>query len=460
MTKKRILLLSSFALLFIVAVAVGLRYDIMNERADKEQISELVDKYVQTINNDDLELVEDIWSHEDYASFIGPSGRYAGYESIRDDFVHGVFGVNFKERHLQKEDLQIHVNGENAWAEFTWRFDAIRNDGSSHNTRGRETQVFEKDKDGWKLVHVHYSALPVNRDHSVKLIPDNYYQEAEQQGEVVMLEYQTKLYDTNEQITKYCYVYLPYGYEENGDQRYDILYFMHGGGSTAEKFLGGNDSISLNRKNLDHMIQDKRIKPMIVVTPSFYRNDIKEETEQNAGDLVKLFPRELTEDLMPAVEGRYRTYAQSTSAEDLQAAREHRAFSGFSMGGVTTWWVFAKAMDYFKYFMPLSGDSWIVQTLGGSQASEATAKALSDAVNNTRWKQHDFFVFALTGSEDMAEKSLTPQLEAMKSQPAFNFNGNFFSGNLYYSVLEGGKHESSTFAPHYLFTALPEFFGN
>lgn len=79
MTKKRILLLSSFALLFIVAVAVGLRYDIMNERADKEQISELVDKYVQTINNDDLELVEDIWSHEDYASFIGPSGRYAGY---------------------------------------------------------------------------------------------------------------------------------------------------------------------------------------------------------------------------------------------------------------------------------------------------------------------------------------------------------------------------------------------
>lgn len=298
----------------------------------------------------------------------------------------------------------------------------------------------------------------VNLDHSVKMIPESYYENAEQQGTVVKMNYQTKLYGTSESITKYCYVYLPYGYEENGTQRYDILYFMHGGGSTAEKFLGGNDSISLNRKNLDHMIQEKRIKPVIVVTPSFYRNDIREDSLPNAGDLMKSFPQELTEDLIPAVEGKYRTYAQSTTPTDLQAARAHRAFSGFSMGGVTTWWVFAKAMDYFKYFMPLSGDSWIVETMGGSKVSDATATALSDAVDTKKWKANDYFVFALTGSEDMAEKSLTPQLEAMKTKPAFIVDDDFRKGNLYYSVLPGGKHESSTFAPHYLFTALPEFF--
>ena len=271
----------------------------------------------------------------------------------------------------------------------------------------------------------------INLDHSVKLIPENYYEDAEQQGTVVKMEYQTKLYDTDELITKYCYVYLPYGYEENGTQRYDILYFMHGGGSTAEKFLGGNDSISLNRKNLDHMIQDKRIKPMIVVTPSFYRNDIREDSLPNAGTLVQLFPRELKEDL----------------------------FSGFSMGGVTTWWVFAEAMDYFKYFMPLSGDCWLTETLGGSKAPAATAKALADAIDTDKWKANDYFVFALTGSEDMAEQSLTPQIEAMKVQTPFLFDNNFKKGNAFYSILEGGKHESSTFAPHYLYTALPEFFG-
>ena len=300
----------------------------------------------------------------------------------------------------------------------------------------------------------------VNLDHSVRMIPEKYYQEAEQQGTVVKMDYQAKLYGTNEVITKYCYVYLPYGYEVNGTQRYDILYFMHGGGSTAEKFLGGNDSISLNRKNLDHMIQDRLIKPMIVVTPSFYRNDIREDSLPNAGDLVKMFPRELAEDLLPAVEGKYRTYAKDASPEGLKSARNHRAFSGFSMGGVTTWWVFAKTMDYFKYFIPLSGDSWIVETLGGSKATEATAKALSNAVDMKKWKANDYFVFAMTGAEDMAEKSLTPQMEAMKNQPAFIFDDNFKKGNLYYSVLEGGKHESSTFAPHYLYTALPEFFGD
>lgn len=299
----------------------------------------------------------------------------------------------------------------------------------------------------------------INLDHSVKLIPENYYKDAEQQGTVVKMEYQTKLYDTDELITKYCYVYLPYGYEENGTQRYDILYFMHGGGSTAEKFLGGNDSISLNRKNLDHMIQDKRIKPMIVVTPSFYRNDIREDSLPNASTLVQLFPRELKEDLMPAVEGKYRTFAKDITPQGLQAARKHRAFSGFSMGGVTTWWVFAKAMDYFKYFMPLSGDCWLTETLGGSKAPAATAKALADAIDADKWKTNDYFVFALTGSEDMAEQSLTPQIEAMKVQPPFLFDDNFKKGNAYYSILEGGKHESSTFAPHYLYTALPEFFG-
>jgi ketosteroid isomerase-like protein len=157
MTRKTVLFICGVVLLLLVGLIIGIRSDIVNTKADEQQISELIDKYVKTINDDDLDLVEEIWSHEDYASFIGPSGRYAGYESIRDDFVHGVFGVNFKTRNLQKEELLIHVNGESAWAEFSWKFDAIRNDGASHNTLGRETQIFEKDEDGWKLVHVHYS---------------------------------------------------------------------------------------------------------------------------------------------------------------------------------------------------------------------------------------------------------------------------------------------------------------
>lgn len=52
------------------------------------------------------------------------------------------------------------ANGNAAWSEFSWTFDATRKDGSPHHARGRETQIFEKDNDGeWKLIHIHYSAI-------------------------------------------------------------------------------------------------------------------------------------------------------------------------------------------------------------------------------------------------------------------------------------------------------------
>ena len=125
--------------------------------AEKAEISKIIDAYCKTINDDDLELVNEIWSHGDEVSFIGPSGRYSTYNEIRENFVHGVFGVNFTKRNLQKEELNITVYGDAAWAEFNWVFDATRNDGSPHNTKGRESQFFHKENGQWKLVHIHYS---------------------------------------------------------------------------------------------------------------------------------------------------------------------------------------------------------------------------------------------------------------------------------------------------------------
>jgi len=77
----------------------------VNIEAEKAEISKIIDAYCKTINDDDLELVNQIWSHGDEVSFIAPSGRYSSYNEIRDNFVHGVFGVNFTKRNLQKEEL-------------------------------------------------------------------------------------------------------------------------------------------------------------------------------------------------------------------------------------------------------------------------------------------------------------------------------------------------------------------
>jgi hypothetical protein len=40
--------------------------------------------------------------------------------------------------------------------------------------------------------------------------------------------------------------------------------------------------------------------------------------------------------------------------EGLMASRNHRGFGGFSMGSVATWRTFQYALDYFRYFLPMS----------------------------------------------------------------------------------------------------------
>jgi ketosteroid isomerase-like protein len=71
-------------------------------------------------------------------------------------------GQMFSERKLTVKDLAIHSYGQSAWAEFYWDFSAkLRKDGSSVATHGRETQVYRKIDGAWRLVHVHYSGMPV-----------------------------------------------------------------------------------------------------------------------------------------------------------------------------------------------------------------------------------------------------------------------------------------------------------
>lgn len=131
-----------------------------NEEADRLAIEQVIDQYVTSINACDTALVNRIWSHGDEVSFIAPSGYYATYQAIRDQLVVELFGTNFTQRELKKDSLKISVNGDSAWSEFSWTFHATKLDGTPHDTKGRETQIFERSADGvWRLVHIHYSAV-------------------------------------------------------------------------------------------------------------------------------------------------------------------------------------------------------------------------------------------------------------------------------------------------------------
>ena len=154
---KKILFVTLVALFAVSSVAFARG----GSESERKAVEAIVDAYIKTINDGDLELVGKIWSHDERASFIGPQGRFSGYEEVRDKLVMS-FKTGFAKRNLRKDELIIVIEGDSAWAEFTWTFEAENRNGRSLTSRGRETQIFRKEKDGWKLMHIHYSGIRSN----------------------------------------------------------------------------------------------------------------------------------------------------------------------------------------------------------------------------------------------------------------------------------------------------------
>lgn len=291
-------------------------------------------------------------------------------------------------------------------------------------------------------------------------IPAEYAQEASEQGEVVRLDYTTVDYvNPGRSLEKYAYVYLPHGFNATDPEtQYDALYLLHGGGGNAERYFDGAGQSSQFKRILDHMIQNGELKPMIVVTPTFYPIGNTDSSVSTAGAAAAHFSEELVNDLIPAVESAYPTYAETTDASGLKASRDHRGFGGFSMGSVAAWYVFADCLDYFRYFLPMSGDCWIAGERAGGSDPAGTAAALANALKESGYGANDFFIHAMTGTSDMAYDALASQIEAMKEAEGFAFGADTSENNLYFSVLEGGTHDYDSIR-RYLYNAMSVFWG-
>ena len=258
--------------------------------------------------------------------------------------------------------------------------------------------------------------------------------------------------------TKYANVYLPYGYDPADKQtKYNVLYLMHGGGGNADAWL---DCCKV-KNMLDYCFAEKLAQPMIVVFPSFYKEQISRVGEPVADverTKVLQFLPEVTAELLPALESRYNTYTADTSPEGLRASRAHRGFGGFSMGSCTTWYNFLQNLPYFRTFLPLSGDCWVVCSKGGELHPAETAKHLCDAAAAAKAEGLDFRIYAATGDQDPADPAMTPQIEEMKKYPdVFVYDEDPTKGNLHYAVAEGEVHAYEA-VYNYLYSYLPYLF--
>ncbi len=275
-------------------------------------------------------------------------------------------------------------------------------------------------------------------------IDPKFYEENEQKGKIDRIDYHTTNFD-GAPMDKYAFVYTPYGYDEN--KAYKILYLIHGSLENAEKYLYQGGEENPLKRAIDNMIAWGKIEPIIIVTPSEYPyNTILPRDNEVAkqGMFIQTFHKELTDDLLPAVEGKYHTYADfKTDEATLMATRDYRNVMGWSMGSRTTWNIFINKIGYFRNFAMMSG---VLTGINGSfsntkEWSDNTARIIVDKVKEQGFTKNDYSVFAITGTLDSMFDKYSLQMSALLAYPEyFNFFGE--DQNTTYLVWPQGEHHT------------------
>ena len=286
----------------------------------------------------------------------------------------------------------------------------------------------------------------------ISTVPEEYFAASDHAGQVVEITYDSYDYTDASQpaIQKTAYVYLPYGYDEaDQDTRYDILYLMHGWTMTAGDFF--NESQSGIVSILDHMIENGDIPPLIVVCATFDAQNQSQSFSRSVEEL-SVFHNDLRENLMPYIESHYHTYADGVTPEAFQASRAHRAFGGFSLGAVTTWYQFIYNLDYIQYFLPMSGDCWIMGTYGGRYYPVETVDYLENMLAEGGYGEDDFRIYQGIGTDDPIWGQTDSQIQEMFTRSTFT------PENLHYAIIQGGRHDMDA-CERYIYHALQDFFG-
>ncbi len=284
----------------------------------------------------------------------------------------------------------------------------------------------------------------------LETIPNEFRYACDEAGALERLEYSTwesfTYHDHSRALTKTAWVYTPYGYDP--EQQYDVLYLSHGGWSNETTIMGTNARPSTFKNVIDHAIARGLIAPLIMVMPTY--NNTSPEDSGNYSLALRLtdnFHNELVNDLIPAVESAYSTYAEDVTPEGIVASRDHRGFAGFSMGGVNTWHAFEYCLGCFRYFSPMSGGAGF----GGEQ--------MTRLVEEQGFGPTDFFIFAMTGTDDFACNGFRNQIISLLIAPntVFVESDTQADGNLAYRERPGYQHNGYA-SDEYTYNAMRFFF--
>jgi enterochelin esterase-like enzyme len=186
------------------------------------------------------------------------------------------------------------------------------------------------------------------------------------------------------------YMYTPPGYDENTNEKYPVLYILHGGGEDERGWAiqGKADLI------LDNLISEKKTVPMIVVMV-----DGNMPLPPFGEDVLKAFDAELTQCVIPFVEKNYRV---KTDTQD-------RALAGLSMGGIQTLYAGINNSQLFSYLGVFSS-GWILPMQNNIANEQYKFMAKNADMINSNLK---LLWIAVGGKEDIAYKNCQTMLSKL-----------------------------------------------
>jgi enterochelin esterase-like enzyme len=281
----------------------------------------------------------------------------------------------------------------------------------------------------------------------------------EKTGRVERVEYTTDVYEDGLVHAKYCNVYLPHGYDPSDkEKKYNVLYYQHGNTCDPEIFTGEN------QKKLDAIFDSGEVEPCIIVSTTYYFDVTKDVEERRrtggvpAGDgnyegVKGNFYREVVEDIIPAVEGRYNTYLTDPTPDGIKATRDHRAFSGYSRGSVCTWSMFHNAFEYFRWYAPMSCHTTAGRRIRETLTPEEVVAYLRQPI--CEHPQLPFFIFASNGGpKDVA--AMSEQMKYITKAQGFSYGLDPVKNNIYFSVSE--FPHTDLLVPYYYYNSLKVLF--
>src|SRR5664280_3210740 len=166
MKSTKISLIMVFAAVLILSVPTKSQTESQNSTSVKNPLPDslffnsLVSLYVRSIDEADTTLASEVWSHTAEISFIGPTETEYGWNGVKK--IYQRFRDNFSARKLTFSNLNYFYSDDISWLTYYWMFHATSGTNTPAQSKGRETQIWRKINHEWRLVHVHYSGMPVS----------------------------------------------------------------------------------------------------------------------------------------------------------------------------------------------------------------------------------------------------------------------------------------------------------